>query len=72
MCTSNVRTTLMAGESVCEMPSRSSIRTMCFDVLYTEMNGGTMMNQPNVTASRAIPGRTVSSISNRRISSLIV
>ena len=66
------RTTFRAGDSTCVTPVRSSIRTMCFDVLYTEMNGGTMMNQPSVTASNAIPGRTESSFSKRRISSLIV
>jgi len=49
------RTTLSAGDSCCWMPVRCSIRTMWSDVLYTEMKGGTMMNQPDVKASRAIP-----------------
>ena len=54
---------LRAGDRTCATPARSSIRTMCFDVLYMEMNGGTMMNQPSVIASNAIPGRTESSFS---------
>jgi hypothetical protein len=42
------------------------------EVLETEMNGRTKMNQPRVTASNAMPGRTLSSFWKRWISSLIL